>query len=143
MKQNRPKVLLVDDEPLVLEMFGYALQESGCNLLTAASMEETADLLRECQFDAVVTDLRLGEHDGFAVAELVRERSPECAIVMVTGYPELSDRLRAIELGYSFLTKPLNLHTLTFEVHRAIGTQSVPWGEFRDHQANIPQHYLL
>lgn len=138
-----PEVLLVDDEPLVLEMFAYALEESGCRISTAVSFEETADLLSRGSFDAAVCDVRLAEQDGFAVADLVKEHYANCAVVMVTGYPELSDKLKALEKGYSFLCKPLNLHTLTLEVHRLIGSQSLPWGEHADHQRSIPQQYLL
>ena len=80
-------ILLVEDEALVLMTIETALQEAGYEVLTAADGREALGVLegRVEELGALVTDVRLGKPDGWAVARRARELKPTLPVVYVTG----------------------------------------------------------
>jgi two-component system, cell cycle response regulator CpdR len=85
---GRSAVLLVEDEFLLLEMFGEILIEAGYIVRSAASAEEAADFLGIMPMPwALVTDINLGraKMDGWELARLARQRDPERGIIYISG----------------------------------------------------------
>lgn len=83
-----PTILVVDDEPLIIDLIQAALEDGGYFVLTATSGPEAMQALDQDERRAIaglITDIRLGETDGWAVAHRARARNPSVAVVYVTG----------------------------------------------------------
>jgi CheY-like chemotaxis protein len=102
---RRPVVLLVEDEPIVLEVVALELQDWGFEVLRALSGEEAARQLDAgAQIDLLLTDIQLpGEMDGWAVAERARERRAGVPVIYATGSFEDDPRRVA---GSLIIAKP-------------------------------------
>jgi two-component system, cell cycle sensor histidine kinase and response regulator CckA len=83
-----PRILLVDDEPTVLAMMARALTESGYDVLPATNGVEALELAAGAQphVDAVVTDVRMPQMDGEALAAALRQANPDLPILFVSGF---------------------------------------------------------
>ena len=102
-----PSVLLVDDEPRSLDAMEMALEDE-FEIFRAASAEEALEILAEEWIQVVFCDQRMPGMTGVELLSQMRERWPETIRIIVTGYTETEDMIRAInEAGiYQFLAKP-------------------------------------
>ena len=117
------KVLLVDDEPAVLKCMATALSRFGCSVTAASSGTAALDRLALERFDLVVTDYRMPDLMGDVVVRETRERQPEAAILLVTGFAdELPPALRFGPEAVTVLPKPFSLAQL----QHAMGTVLQP-----------------
>jgi CheY-like chemotaxis protein len=83
------KVLVVEDDPFVREMAVAGLEETGFEVVEAASGSEALRLLQAgTSINALVTDIRLPGVNGWVVAKAYRERFPDLRVLYVTGYAE-------------------------------------------------------
>ena len=94
----KARILIVEDEPTVLNLFRYLLTDGGYSVATARSGSEAMEKLSE-GFDLVLTDLKMEDMDGMEVLELVQERSPETAVIVVTGYAAMDSAIEAMRRG--------------------------------------------
>ncbi len=117
---HRGRILLVDDEPLVLEIIHTALSGEGFEVVCAPSSKAALQQLDRRKFDCLVSDLRLEDHDGFEVLMYARRKSPELAAVLMTGAPCHNDRVRAEELSATYIAKPIGLPQLLELVKDAV-----------------------
>ena len=106
------KVLLVDDEPLVLEMFEDALSKEGYDVAVAASAKEAVSQLDRCFFDVLICDVLLEGLDGFDVLQIARKKSENIGVILITGAPSESDNQRATDLKVEYLSKPIGLEQM-------------------------------
>jgi two-component system response regulator RegA len=111
-KQKR--VLLVDDDPTIRIVSSQILTRRGFQVKVAATVAEALTLVTAEKFDALVSDLDIGEPgDGFTVVSAMRRVQPEAVTVILTGYPAFEAALRAIhEQVDDFLTKPTDFEQL-------------------------------
>ena len=112
MNTEHKRVLLVDDEPLVLELFENTLSSAGYDVFTAASAAEAVKLLQRAFVDILICDVMLEGLDGFEIMKIAREHLPTVDVTLITGAPSYSDRLRAEEFGARYISKPVGLDTL-------------------------------
>lgn len=105
---DKTTILLVDDEPNVLSALRRALRREGWTLLLASSGQEGLDLLAEHQVAAVVSDIRMPGMDGMAFLERVKDRYPDIARIVLTGFAERATVAMAIERAgtQQMITKP-------------------------------------
>lgn len=115
-QQEKGKILLVDDEPLVLELTEEMLASDGYTVLTAASAHRAIELLRSEEISALVCDVCLGESNGFVVAEKARHLYPEIPVVLITGRPNTEGSELAGEQSYGYLSKPYSMPQLLSSV---------------------------
>jgi len=102
------RVLLVDDEPLVLEALKRQLRKK-VEVETAASGREGLALIERSEpFAVVVSDMRMPEMNGSQFLEQVRTRSPDTVRMILSGQAEIESTIAAVNLGqiFRFLTKP-------------------------------------
>ena len=85
---SRISILVVEDEPLILDIVADELSEAGFEVLQARTGEEAVAILdSEATLDLLLTDIRLpGSLDGWSVAERARERFSTLPVIYVTGY---------------------------------------------------------
>src|SRR5207249_11069985 len=115
------KVLVVDDEESVVFTIKAILQLDGYNASTTTSGVQARAMVRDTEYDLVLTDLRLEDGDGLDVLKAVRERHPETITIMLTGYASLESAIQAIRAGaYDYLVKPSEVEELRSTVARGI-----------------------
>ncbi len=119
--REQPKVLVVDDEESVVVTIKAILQLDGYNVATTTSGKQARKMVRETEYDLVLTDLRLEDGDGLDVLKAVRESHPETVTIMLTGYASLESAIQALRAGaYDYLVKPSEVEELRSTVARGI-----------------------
>jgi signal transduction histidine kinase len=118
---SAPKVLLVDDEESVLETMAAILSQEGYRVTPASTVKDALQHLRSDQFDLLLTDLRIDTDSGLTLLAEVRERAPETASIMLTGYASIESAIDALREGaYDYLVKPCHVDELKATVRRGI-----------------------
>lgn len=119
---SKGRVLLVDDEPLVLEMFESILSEEGYDVFVAASAKDALVHLDRTFFDILVCDVKLDDFDGFDIMSIARKKNANIAVVLITGAPSEPDSQRAKGMGADYLSKPIGFELLISTVGEAFST---------------------
>jgi DNA-binding NtrC family response regulator len=101
-------VLIVDDEANVLSAFRRSLGQEACLLLSASSVAEALDLVRQERVDVVVSNARLPDGTGLALLQEIERLFPDTMRILLTEQSGLSDAVEAMGRGeiYRFLTNP-------------------------------------
>ncbi len=103
------RILLVDDEPLILKGLRYTLEQEGYETDSAADGEEAISKFFSGDFDLVLLDVMLPKLDGIAVCQRIREYS-SVPIIMLTAKGEDMDKILGLEYGADdYMTKPFNI----------------------------------
>ncbi|WP_274655444.1 response regulator transcription factor [Paenibacillus humicola] len=111
-----PKLLLVEDEPEMLEEMHTYLQREGFRVLTACTGKEALAIARSERPELVVLDWMLPEKSGIDVCRELRQTS-HCGIIMVTARSDESDKIVGLEIGADdYLTKPFSLRELSSRI---------------------------
>src|SRR5438552_15483770 len=101
-------VLVVDDEPVVLQLFSRVLSEKGLRTRTASSAEEALKLLEEGGIACVLADKNMPGMDGIEMLRRMREAQHHCAFVVLTGYASSETAVEALRLGVDeYLEQPV------------------------------------
>jgi PAS domain S-box-containing protein len=112
-KLNDIKVLVVDDEPDVLEMACRALEESGAVVRTARSCDEGIDALEVDEFDVIVSDIGMPLRDGYVFITEARSRGVHTPAMALTAFARPDDRKKSIMSGYqAHISKPVSIGQL-------------------------------
>jgi CheY-like chemotaxis protein len=85
---SKRRILLVDDEDIVRQAISFMLRPAGCVIVPASSGGEALKLFQPGAFDLVITDLRMPDMDGGALASEIKRRSASQPILMLTAFPE-------------------------------------------------------
>jgi CheY-like chemotaxis protein len=91
----RPRVLLIDDDALMLDTLRGLLGPAGYDVETAASGEEGIDRYRRERFDCVVTDARMRGVSGLIVCRAIKDHDPAAHVVLLTGVEHDPEEMRA------------------------------------------------
>jgi DNA-binding NtrC family response regulator len=114
------RVLVVDDEPVLRELFQEQLGGRGFAVTTAVDGQEGLDLLRAQAFDVVVLDLRMPRMDGLSLLRKMREEEMESEVIILTANAELDTAIEAMKLGaFDYLAKPCRLTEMEVVVRKA------------------------
>src|SRR5688500_2098150 len=114
-------ILIVDDDSNVTDSLSIILTEASFFVRTAHSFAESILILRNTQFDLVITDLCLPDGTGIDVITHVKNETPETEVILMTGHGSLDITIEAIKRGaYYYLEKPLGLARLQTLVNRAL-----------------------
>ena len=103
------KVLVVDDEKLIVKGIRFSLEQDGMEVDCAYDGEEALDKIRETEYDIVLLDVMLPKIDGFEVCKAVRDFS-NVPIIMLTAKDTDMDKILGLEYGADdYITKPFNI----------------------------------
>ena len=106
------KVLVVDDEKLIVKGIRFSLEQDGMEVTCAYDGEEALHLAQENKFDMILLDIMLPKMDGFEVCQAIREFS-NMPIVMLTAKGDDMDKILGLEYGADdYITKPFKLGEL-------------------------------
>lgn len=124
-----PKVLVVDDEPALLDVITYNLKAAGFSVLTASDADEALQVFRSEHPDLVVLDVMLPSGSGFDVCRLIRQSGSRVPILMLTARIAESDRVHGLEIGADdYVLKPFANRELIARI-RALIRRSSQGGE--------------
>jgi len=121
--RQRARVLVVDDDPALLEALPRALQlrMSDVTVETADSAAAALDRIGTRDYDAIVTDIKMPGMDGLELLAGIRARQPDTPTLMITGHGEYDLALRCLRGGaYDFIQKPIDRDQFVASLHRAI-----------------------
>lgn len=103
------KVLVVDDEKLIVKGVRFSLQQDGMEVDCAYDGEEALEKIKANEYDIVLLDIMLPKLDGFSVCQQVREFS-DVPILMLTAKGDDMDKILGLEYGADdYITKPFNI----------------------------------
>jgi len=115
------KMLVIDDEDVVLESCRKIFTAEGFSVVTTNSPEEGLRLIKDSPFDVVLCDWKMPGFDGMDVVEEIANRSPDAAIVMISGYPTVGRATEAMKRGaMDYVAKPFTPEEITDAVRRAM-----------------------
>lgn len=119
------RLLVVDDERLIVKGIKFSLEQEGWSVDTAYDGEEALNSVKNNKYDAMILDVMLPKYDGLQVCQLVREFS-NLPIIMLTAKGEDMDKIMGLEYGADdYVTKPFNILELKARI-KAILRRSHP-----------------
>jgi DNA-binding NtrC family response regulator len=114
------KALVIDDDQLTLELFEFQLNSQGFEVTTADRGSKGLDLIREQDFDVVLTDLNLPDINGIEMVRRSREIRPHTEVIVVTGDDSTERAVEAIrERAFDYIVKPVDFDKLFTVVRNA------------------------
>jgi CheY-like chemotaxis protein len=121
MTNGQISILLVDDEPDVLEMMTFMLSDDGYRIETALGGNAAVARARADHFDVVVTDLKMPGMDGIATTTALKQVIPDADVIIATGFASNETLATCRGSGASgFLRKPFTRAELRNVLHRTL-----------------------
>ena len=106
------RVLVVDDEKLIVKGIRFSLEQDGYEVDCAYDGEEAIEMAKKTEYDIVLLDVMLPKHDGFEVCQAIREFS-DMPVIMLTALGELQDKLTGLKGGADdYMVKPFAFEEL-------------------------------
>jgi putative two-component system response regulator len=117
----RSNILIVDDDPYVLESTAILLEESGYHITTCRSASDALTRFTAAPADVVLTDIKMPHVSGVELLGRIHTIDPQVPVVLMTAYAELDVALDAIKKGaFDFITKPFKPEYLLYTVEKAV-----------------------
>ncbi len=140
----KPFILIVDDEPDMLQLLKRSLEpDLNCKVATTASAEEGLKRLEQETFDLVLADIKMPGMDGLAFLQIIKHNYPQQTVVMMTAFGQIDMAVEAIRSGaYDFITKPFEHDTLVLRLDKAL-ERSRLISENRRLQIRCPEPYIF
>ena len=121
------RILLVDDEPLIVKGLKFALESDGYETDSAGDGEQALEKIQNGNFDLILLDVMLPKMSGIEVCQAVREKS-DVPIIMLTAKGEDMDKILGLEYGADdYMTKPFNILEVKAQIktiHRRAGKEA-------------------
>jgi DNA-binding NtrC family response regulator len=121
MSKSLQKILIVDDDPKILDVIASVLKDGGYTVDTAANGTKAIRAIDTDCYDLVITDLKMPEVDGMMVLKHVVDRSPDTMCIILTGYGTIEGAVEAIKAGaFHYITKPVKSAEILTFVEKAL-----------------------
>jgi two-component system, response regulator RegA len=123
---EKPVLLLVDDDEIYCEVLGDALRKRNYAVSTAHNLADALALAREMEPEYAVVDLRIGTESGLELVKQLAALDENTRIIMLTGYASVATAVESIKLGaVHYLTKPATADEVVAALHRDEGDTTV------------------
>jgi DNA-binding response OmpR family regulator len=124
-KPKTPRILVVDDEPTLVELFGDVVGSSvKCKLVSAGSIAEAKKIIAAGDVELLVADVNLPDGKGTELIAPLKAKHPQSRAIVITGQPSLDGAITAIREGaVDFLPKPFTADNLLSRVNKALEHQ--------------------
>ena len=114
---EKGRILLIDDEPILLVTVSDALAKAGYKIEVAESGQKGLKMFHGESFDMVIVDMVLPDISGINILKEIKSLSPETMVVMITAYGTVENAVEAMKLGaHDFITKPFSLDELVLKI---------------------------
>ena len=120
-KLEKHKVLLVDDEPNMLDIISDILSDEGYQVDVASSGTEAISKISSGNFHIAILDLKLPDMSGLDILREIKAQTPHTATIMITAYSSVDTAIKAMKIGaYDYLTKPFKIEQLKATIKGAL-----------------------
>jgi DNA-binding NtrC family response regulator len=131
--ENKPKILIIDDEKSILESVAILLKLEGYDVFTAENVSSAIKLLDEKTFSLIISDVKMPEMSGIDFIKYFKSeradfisRYKQIPVILMTAYSDIKTGIEAIKLGaFDYLTKPFDNEEFKITVRRALDYFSV------------------
>ena len=114
---EKGRILLIDDEPILLVTVSDALAKAGYKVEVAENGQKGLTMFHGESFDMVIVDMVLPDISGINILKEIKSLSPETTVVMITAYGTVEKAVEAMKLGaHDFITKPFSLDELVLKI---------------------------
>ncbi|MDJ0786525.1 MAG: sigma-54 dependent transcriptional regulator [Myxococcota bacterium] len=115
------RILVVDDERSMQEFLEIFFRREGYDVTTAGDFETARMAVESDEFDVVISDIQLADHDGLDLLRCVKDVSPETVAIMITAFATTETAITAMKEGaYDYVTKPFKVDELRLVVEKAL-----------------------
>ena len=120
-RTNSHRVLLVDDEPDILELLELALRKMGLEVDRAGCVREALERLAKRRYDLCLTDMRMPDGDGLQVVQHIVQRNLDVPVAVITAHGNMENAVNVLKAGaFDYLAKPVSLDQLRALVKSAL-----------------------
>jgi DNA-binding NtrC family response regulator len=120
MTEDKLRVLVLDDEPIVCKRLQPALEKLGFAVDTFTQSVEAMHQVQQSAYDIVITDLKMKEIDGMRFLEEVKKQRPQTEVIVITGFATMETAKQSFQKGvFDFIAKPFKLSEIQDVVTRA------------------------
>lgn len=138
----KPKILVVEDDTRLRNLLVEALGQEGHEMSSAGSAEQAIDMLKETQFDVLLTDVSLPQKSGLELLPICLQHNPSMYMIVMTGYASIDMAVEAMKLGAAdFLRKPISLKDLSGAISVAVKKLTTPDGHIPAHK--VPHSEII
>jgi DNA-binding NtrC family response regulator len=117
---DKPRILVVDDEPVVRESLKGWFEEDGYPVEMAEDAREALEKMKGSSWDILLTDVKMPGMDGLELQQRAKEIDPDITVIIMTAYASVDSAMQAIKEGaYDYVTKPLDPEDLEQIINRA------------------------
>ena len=122
---NKPHLVIVDDEPVILQILKAVFEDEPYRLTLASSGHEALEVMRRDGVDLLLTDKNLPDVNGLELLKAAKQVNADAEVIIITGYASLETALAAMELdAFDYVLKPLNnVFDIRKKVRRALEKQ--------------------
>lgn len=118
---SAPKIMVIDDEKIVVDMTRMHLKKEGFEVETFLSAAPALERLKEEKFDVVVTDLKMKGIDGMEVLRTIKQLYPDIHVIMITAFAHLNTSIEAFRgQVFDFFPKPFKIKDFIASIRRAL-----------------------
>ena len=126
MSDRPQRILIVDDDAIIVESLVEFLRLEGYEAQGARNFPEAITALERQEYSLVISDINMPDVNGFELLRVVKQRYPGTVVVIITGYGTIESAVEAIKMGaYDYLTKPIIDEEIKLVVERAMQQQSL------------------
>ena len=124
MIQETAKILVVEDEVGSRLTLCGILEDGGYEVTGVEKGTEALEVIKDGNFNVIITDIRLPDVGGMSILELAKEINPDVAVIMMTGYASIETAVNAVNEGaYAYFVKPVNLDEMKTAIVNALRQQ--------------------
>ncbi len=126
MEKKKGKILVLDDEQIVLDSITRILEEENYEVATCQKGEQAVEMLKKGGFDVLITDLKMPGMDGLQAMESLSEVDPDLSMIMATAYSTVDSAVKAMKLGaVDYIRKPFTPEQLVELVAKVMADRKV------------------
>ncbi len=121
-----PRLLIVDDEPSILNVLATLLRKQGYEVVPEGNSEIAVNLIKQEKFDLMLTDIKMPKVNGLQLLAEMTKHHPQTAVILLTGYGSVQTAVEAMKGGaFDYITKPFKVDELLMTVKRAMDYHNV------------------
>ena len=126
MKESDIKILVVEDEELIRDIFKQSLENLGFSIETAEDGKTALELCQQNTYQIVTTDINMPVMDGITLLKHIKSRWPFIEVIVVSGYASIENAIDALKIGaFDFILKPVNFDHLKLVIKKCY--QKISW----------------
>ena len=119
-------ILVAEDDGALLRLVGAALKADGYSVTQCADGEQAADAFERGNFDLVITDVMMPKLDGFALAELIRDKNSEVPILFMSARDDKPSKQLGFKLGIDdYITKPFDIDIFLLKIKAVLRRSAI------------------